>query len=103
MSKMQDILLQIEQELKEVQLWQQAPVDPVSLQSQEPFCCDTLNFEQWLQFILIPKLHHMLVLGAKLPANASIAPMGEHLWQHDATKHKLIALLRQLDDCFNEA
>ena len=69
----------------------------------EPFCCDTLQFEQWLQFVLIPKLHHILALNQTLPANASIAPMGEHLWQSDPTKHKLIGLLKQLDDCFNEA
>lgn len=100
MSKMHAILLQIEQELKETQLWQEEPIDPASLQSTEPFCCDTLKFEQWLQFVLIPKLHHMLALQQTLPTNASIAPMGEHLWQGDAQKLKLIELLQQLDECF---
>ena len=98
MAEIRRILLDIESELKALGLWQEEEIDPQLLSSTEPFCCDTLNFEQWLQFILIPKMHALLTQQQPLPTKASITPMAEHVWHNQADKLPLIELLRSFDD-----
>ncbi|MCQ3971707.1 YqcC family protein, partial [Klebsiella pneumoniae] len=41
-------LLLIERELRTLDLWSVEPPAPEDLASVEPFCVDTLRFEQWL-------------------------------------------------------
>ena len=47
------ILEQLELELKQRSLWQMAPPTAEAMASTLPFCMDTLDFHQWLQFVLI--------------------------------------------------
>ncbi|OYW90485.1 MAG: pseudouridine synthase, partial [Pseudomonadales bacterium 32-61-5] len=42
-------LLLIERELRVLGVWEALSPDPQALASREPFCVDTLSFEQWLQ------------------------------------------------------
>tara|TARA_B100001094_G_scaffold192495_1_gene186352 strand:- start:4180 stop:4491 length:312 start_codon:yes stop_codon:yes gene_type:complete len=102
MAEIRQILLDIESELKALKLWQEEEIDPQLLRSAEPFCCDTLNFEQWLQFILIPKMHALLTQQQPLPKKALIAPMAEHVWQNQLDKKLLIELLRSFDASLSE-
>ena len=101
MAEIRQILLDIERELKALDLWQEEEINPQLLLSVEPFCCDTLNFEQWLQFILIPKMHALLTQQQPLPRKALIAPMAEHVWHNQTDKLHLIKLLRSFDASLN--
>ena len=101
MAELRQILLDIESELKALGLWQEEELDPQLLRSVEPFCCDTLRFEQWLQFILIPKMHALLTQQQVLPQKALIAPMAEHVWHNQSDKMPLIELLRSFDASLN--
>ncbi|MCF6436361.1 YqcC family protein [Pseudoalteromonas sp. MMG022] len=71
------LVQELEQILKSASLWQTQPIDPSLLQSAQPFCCDTLRFEQWLQFIFIPKMLQLLNQHADLPRNIALTPMAE--------------------------
>ena len=44
-----------------------------------PFCLDTLNFDQWLQFVFLPTLYAMLEARQPLPSACAIAPMAEEI------------------------
>ncbi len=46
-----DLLLRLEAELRNQERWAFETPPIQALQSQLPFCCDTLKVEQWLQFI----------------------------------------------------
>ena len=52
----------LEQELKELELWGGAERRPSAeeLASSLPFAMDTLEFHQWLEYILIERLHTQL-------------------------------------------
>lgn len=71
------VLIDVEYELRRLQLWEETPPAPEALQSVEPFAVDTLTFVQWIQFIFIPKLRTMVEAGYSLPAVSGIAPMAE--------------------------
>jgi len=64
-------------ELKKRNLWQEDKPDEQALLSPQPFCCDTLSFQQWLQFIFIPKMSEMLKNSLPLPTNIALCPMAE--------------------------
>lgn len=93
-----DALIELERELRVQGLW--SPVSPPasSLASSMPFCVDTLAFEQWLQWIFIPRMAVIVERGAGLPGAFNILPMGEEAFAHLGSRQRpLLALLGRLD------
>ncbi|MFZ5756393.1 MAG: YqcC family protein [Pseudomonadota bacterium] len=71
------VLVSIEQELRRLDAWEGIPPAPERLASEVPFCHDTLEFTQWLQWIFIPRLRAVLEGGHALPSACAIAPIAE--------------------------
>ncbi len=44
-----ELLIDIEAQLRQLNLWDRTPPSKASLASTEPFCIDTLTLPQWLQ------------------------------------------------------
>ncbi|KAA8996208.1 YqcC family protein [Affinibrenneria salicis] len=94
-------LLAIEQAMRDIALWQTQPPAGEAFASSEPFCIDTLRPEQWLQWVLLPRMHALLDSGAALPARFVITPYFEEALEGDAAGlARLLAHLRQLDTFF---
>jgi uncharacterized protein YqcC (DUF446 family) len=96
----QDIsaLLQlIEAEMMRRQLWSEQPPGAEALASAQPFCVDTLSFEQWLQFVFVPTLHGIIASGDSLPETCAVAPMAEMALPGRVDTKALVDLLRQAD------
>lgn len=87
----------IEEAMKMAQLWQTTPPTPEALASVQPFCCDTLAFEQWVQWVLLSRLRALIEGKLPLPTNAAIAPMAEEVWCGQPRFESVTALLRKLD------
>ncbi len=71
------LLIDIEAELRQLNLWDDVSPSEQALASSEPFCVDTLSFTQWLQFIFLPTMYHLMESEAPLPTECGIAPMAE--------------------------
>lgn len=71
------LLVDMERGLRVLDLWEVAPPEPERLASAIPFCHDTLEFTQWLQWVFIPRMRAVLEGGRPLPADCSIAPIAE--------------------------
>lgn len=71
------ILMDIEQELRQLQLWEFEMISEEALASTEPFALDTMSFPQWLQFVFLPRLYFMVEQQQELPMHCSVAPMAE--------------------------
>ena len=67
----------IEAILREHQLWQDMAPAPAAFESTQPFCLDTLEPFEWLQWILLPRMHALLDGGHPLPHDFAIAPYYE--------------------------
>ena len=93
-----DSLIRIEAELRRLGLWSATPPPAAALRSQLPFCIDTLEFEQWLQWVFLPRFWALLEKDAPLPNHSGIAPMAE-VWfeQKGLRAGELISLLRAFD------
>lgn len=93
-----EVLMDVESELRQLQLWEFEMISAAALASTEPFAIDTMSFPQWLQFILLPRLYFMIEQQQELPSYCSVAPMAEVYFSalnvHSAP---LIAQLQKID------
>lgn len=91
-------LLLIEGELRVLGWWQDEAPSAEALASQEPFCVDTLTFEQWLQWIFLPRMKQLLEAGAALPSVSGIQAMAEMVYQQQVgVARRLQELLGEFD------
>ena len=67
--------------LRALDLWASQAPSEAALASQEPFCLDTLNFPQWLQFIFLPRMSTLCKLALPLPNKCGVAPMSEEYFR----------------------
>ncbi|ARU93141.1 YqcC family protein [Tatumella citrea] len=97
----QQRLTQLEQILRDHQLWQQEAPEPQALNSDQPFCLDKLHPLEWLQWVLIPRLTAMVDAGEDLPVNMVVTPYFEMaLEPHLSVRPVLLVTLSQLDGLF---
>jgi uncharacterized protein YqcC (DUF446 family) len=75
------LLIDLEAELRQMQLWGDEAPSPEALASQQPFAIDTLTLPQWLQFIFLPRMYALIEAGAPLPRKCGIAPMAEEYFR----------------------
>jgi uncharacterized protein YqcC (DUF446 family) len=94
-----DILVGIENELREMQLWASQEPSPEALASTEPFAIDSLTFPQWLQFIFIPRLRWLIEMQCALPSVSGVKPMAEEYFRVlSLNSHLLIKHLEKMDN-----
>ena len=97
------LLNAVEGQLKQLSMWQVDYPSAQALSSQQPFCCDTLSFEQWLQFILIPRMTTLIEGNHPLPGEISIAPMAEEAFKHLGIKASpLIKCINDFDKLLSD-
>ncbi|MDX1635777.1 MAG: YqcC family protein [Marinobacter sp.] len=93
-----DSLLGIEAEMRRLQVWSSTPPSPQALRSTQPFCIDTLEFTEWLQFIFLPRMKDLVEQGESLPTVSGIAPMAEeHFNARPENAERLIRELETID------
>ncbi|RUO44365.1 hypothetical protein CWE15_04105 [Aliidiomarina taiwanensis] len=93
------LLTQLREQLQALDLWEGTPPSPELLKSTEPFAVDTLEFHQWLQFIMIPEFEHRIHNNIALPKGFAVSPMAEESWRGKwGERRALILTLRALDE-----
>ncbi|WP_194755842.1 YqcC family protein [Aliidiomarina indica] len=92
------LLNELEAALKDQELWDAHRPAPEKLQSTTPFASDTLDFYQWLQFIMIPTLRQRIEQREALPNKIAVHPMAIEVWRGQLREHKHIILsLKAID------
>ena len=67
----------LKRELQNIGLWSDVSPAEDAMMSSEPFCCDTMNFATWLQWIFVPRMYYMVESESALPGKSGIHPMAE--------------------------
>lgn len=91
------LLTELERHLVASHKWQNTPLDTHQLNSSAPFSCDVMPFENWLQFIFIPKMHVLVEAKQALPSDMQLLPMAEQSWTGEGGLEPLFAVLEQFD------
>jgi uncharacterized protein YqcC (DUF446 family) len=97
-NEVESLLQQLQAALKACARWSALP--PSSLISQAPFACDIMSFEQWLQFIFIPKMHEYLHTEKTLPQAMSLSPMAQMCFIDQRSRQSILPVLASLDRYF---
>jgi len=99
-----DQLLLIERELRVQGWWSSVSPSAEALASIEPFAVDTLDFEQWLQWIFLPRMKAILENDLPLPNASGILAMAEMVYaQRPGQGAELQRLLAQFDQLISDA
>lgn len=96
------LLNDLEIALRALQLWQDERPSEEALASTQPFAIDTLEFHQWLQFILLERLNMMIAMGHPLPTSVSIYPMATEVYKEDlVAMSALLEAIARLDQALS--
>lgn len=96
--ELSQLLTALEAELRAQGRWDEHRPAEAALQSTQPFAFDTLSFDQWLQWILIPRMHELLLLQMPLPSSCAIAPMAEESYgQDDPGGARIVLIIADID------
>jgi uncharacterized protein YqcC (DUF446 family) len=98
-NRIADVLLEVEATLRTSGRWDAYQPSQEALVSSQPFCFDTLRFEQWLQWIFLPRMKQILEHRKPLPRNSGIfAYAQETLHKNDLPAANLLTLVKRFDD-----
>ncbi len=94
---------EIEAELKRLDRWSAMPLPPEKYENMGAFGCNTMAFEEWLQFILIPRIQSIVEVKGKFPKSSMLAPFATRVLDVDGEASHLHDLLIELDKLINES
>lgn len=93
---------EIEGELKRLKRWNPSPLPPEKFTDMGAFGENTMSFEQWLQFILIPRINEIADQKGEFPENSMLAPYAIRYFDGDYEADDLHQLLFDLDTLINK-
>jgi uncharacterized protein YqcC (DUF446 family) len=104
--RIHELTAELEREMREIGLWTGSPPAAEALSSPMPFCYDTLEFPQWLQWVFLPRLHQLIEQGLPLPAKSEMSPLAE-MWVEERelgrTAERLLRIVREFDEVISSA
>ena len=94
-----DLLMDLQIAMQESGVWECEKPTQQALQSREPFCIDTMLFEQWLRFVMIERFKVLLEAGDALPSSCHISPMAEEAFKASpqVNVNRLVNCLKRID------
>jgi uncharacterized protein YqcC (DUF446 family) len=96
------LLIDIEAELRRLDLWEHEVPSAEALASTEPFCVDTLSFTQWLQFVFLPRMYALLEIERLPPGRCEVRPLAEQYFaEGQLPVAGLIEAIGRLDELLN--
>ena len=93
-------IAEIEQELRRMGAWQDKPLPEEAYRFQRPFGMDTMAFEQWLQFILIPRAQAIIESKGEFPPRSNLAVYAAREFDGRTDTDRLFYLLHEFDRLF---
>lgn len=90
--------------MRSILLWEsQSPAD-ADLKSITPFCHDTLQLHQWIQWVFLPRMKHVIESGNDMPNSSDIFPLAEYSFQKlEQNTQQLLQLIHQFDRFISKA
>ena len=57
---------------------QDSPIEPEKLENMTPFGIERMTPAQWLQFVLVPRVHEILDMRGNFPQKSDVAVRAAH-------------------------
>jgi len=89
---------EIESELKRINRWASTPLPPEKFENMGAFGSNTMTFEQWIQFILLQRIHQVIEAKGQFPSQSQVGTYAIRNYDGDSDADRLVQLLNELDD-----
>ena len=100
-SELADLILELQMAMQSAHVWEIDEPSIEALASEQPFCIDTMTFEQWLRYVLIERFKIMIEHQEPLPNRCHISPMVEEAFRGlEPAKVKELILITDAIDRF---
>ena len=97
------LLREIEQELRDIDLWTENRPADCTFQSYAPFQEDLMSFPEWVQWVMIPSFDDILSSSGQLPETCRIFSLAELAFTDINEKtERLLLLIQQLDELIDQ-
>lgn len=97
-SQVADLMLQLECELRTHGLWEGRLPSTAEMMSTEPFACDVMPLQQWLQWIFLPRMKAIVESDADLPHACNISVYAEDtIAKLEVDTHSVEVLIKAMD------
>ncbi len=93
-------IAEIEAEMQQAGAWSDKPFNKKLLKDMGPFGGRTMPFENWLQFVLIPRTHEIIKNKEIFPQNSQVGTYAIKEFDGRNEYSKLISLLCEFDKLF---
>ena len=100
LSEVENSIDAIEAEMKRIGYWSAEPLPEEAYDFRETFAMDTMAFSQWLQFILIPRVHQIIEEGGEFPTESMVGVQAVREFDGDENASQLVSLLGEFDRLF---
>ncbi|HQQ98258.1 MAG TPA: YqcC family protein [Cyclobacteriaceae bacterium] len=88
---------EIEACLRSINRWQAEPLPEHVYENMGPFGAQTMSFEQWIQFVLVPTIRDIVNERASFPPYSQVGVYAVRTLDGDVEAQPLVALLSELD------
>lgn len=92
---------EVERLMREAGVWEPAPLPPAALRFSAPFGADTMSLEQWIQFVLVPRVRSLVPSNGPWPDSSQVSVQALSTLRSSPARGALIAALCRLDRVFN--
>lgn len=93
---------EIEAELKRLGRWMENSLPDECFDDMGAFGSNTMGFEQWLQFVLLPRIREIVEEKGDFPSGSNLAPYAIRYFDGDPDADPLREILYTLDLLINE-
>ncbi len=100
-TKVIEKLSAIEGELKRLGRWSTYELSEEQYEDMGAFGVNTMSYEQWLQFILIPTVKDIIESKEEFPDESNTGAYAVRYFDGDPDAFQLISLLCEFDELFN--
>ena len=88
---------ELESELRKTGRWSEAPLPAEAFENMGAFGCNTMAFEQWLQFVLIPRIREIIKQKGNFPDKSQLAVYAVRYFDGDRDSSTLQDILYGID------
>ncbi|MBA34314.1 MAG: pseudouridine synthase [Oleispira sp.] len=95
----------LQKELMKADHWSEYQISAEALASQQPFCLDTMNFSQWLQFVFIPNMQSLIEKQQVLPSlkkDQGLGPMAIEFYTKIEVERTILVTISQIDELLQQ-
>ncbi len=91
----------IEAELRRIGTWRDEPLPESAYGFRQAFAADTMVFEEWLQFVLLPRVRELAETGGTFPPRSQVGTYAIRDLDGREDCDRLIGLLCEFDRLFD--